>query len=161
MNLSGLANVVQILGVLAAIAAAIVAYRQWKLDRLFKRSSAIRDIIRGMHGNPGTNKFLHDIDYDVKWYDENFHNSEKERAVDVALLDLNYICYMFRMGLIQEDELNMARYELCRCLQNAQVQNYLEYINGFAKGGGMESPFAELIRYGMEKNLLNEKVFNK
>lgn len=138
-----------------------VAYRQWRQDVVIKRNMAIRDVVREMYGRLRTNRFLYDVEYETKWYDDKFHNSEKEGEVDQVMYDLNYVCYILREGVIKKGELNMVQYVLYRCLRNKQVQEYLAFTNNFAQRQGLECPFAELIRFGLTNNLLDEKTFNR
>ena len=96
------------------------------------------------------------FEYEDSWYKDGFKDSETEIKVDKTLQYLSYICYLYKQGIIKENEFNIFEYEISRLFQNESAIRYLRFLPSFSKiavgkaDGEAPCPFQDLLDYGLE-----------
>ena len=152
-------DVLSFLALLLSVCGGVVALFQWHDSNKLKRAEYVNNLFKEFNNNPDVKKVLYNIDYDVDWYNENFHNSgELEQATDIALNYYSYICYLYETNLIKKREFEFYRYQVERILKNSEVQHYFYNIYHNAKYYKNEMSFSYLFKYG-ERNKFFDKDF--
>ncbi|MDR1927825.1 MAG: hypothetical protein LBQ33_04210 [Oscillospiraceae bacterium] len=135
----------------------VFALIQWHNSTQLKRSEFINQIIEKLRFNSEIAKAMYLVDYDQKWYDENFHGaSEKELVIDKLLSYLSYICYLISENHLTKNESSILEYELIRACESLSVQAYLYNLYHFSKKRKSMCSFQYLIDYGLKLKIIPE-----
>jgi hypothetical protein len=140
----------------------IFALFQWNSARKLKNAEFIDKIINQIRFNSDMAKTMYKIDYGPDWYTEDFHNnkSDIEYQIDKLLSYIDYICYLYYMKNISNNEFNIFKYEINRICISSSVQAYLWNLYHFSKRNKTYCSFTYLISYGIKSKIF-EKDFKE
>ena len=163
-------QIISIITVTFAVFGGIFALVQWVNSNRIKRAEFINQIIEKLRFDREMVEVIYMIDYDFNWYNEKFHDSDRdlEYKVDKILSYLSYICYLKSTRNITKKEFEIFKYELNRTCISPCVQDYLWNIYHFSKKNGSSCTFEYLINYGFDEKILdidfldnNSKSYNR
>lgn len=83
---------------------------QWNTGNRIKRAEFIAELINKLRFDEDNSKMAYLIEYDKKWYNEDFHDGPIEFKMDKLLSTLNHICYLKRKKLIRKSDFNDFSY---------------------------------------------------
>ena len=150
-----------VLTIILSVIGGIVALIQWNDSNKLKRAEYVNNLFKEFNNNADIKQVLYNIDYDIPWYNDDFHNGgEIEQSTDEALNYYSYICYLYKTGLIKTKEFDFYKYQIERVLKNKEVQNYLYNIYHNSKYYNNEMSFSYLFKYGEKNNFFNEEFYN-
>ena len=132
------------------------AIYKWRKDTAMKRAGYLNSLSERLRNDKIIREVFYWFEYDIIWYDDNFHNnnkSEKEHKVDKTLTFFSYICYLKYHNIISKKEFTFVAYEVTRTLQNKQVQDYLYNIYHFANSIDCPIPYYFLIEFALKNQL--------
>ncbi len=154
-------DVLSFISILIAIIGGIFAYKQWKYSNKIKRADFINQIIYKLRFDKSMVEIINMFDYNLAWYDENFHNSnnELEYKVDKTLSYLSYICYLIKEKHIRKSEFIILEYEIIRACISPEVKSYLWNLYHFSASQKATCSFQNLIEYGIKNKLIDETEF--
>ena len=130
-------QMISLITLVFAVVGGVFALMQWVNMNKIKRAEFINQIIEKLRFDKEMVETMYMIDYDLTWYNQDFHGteSELEYKVDKILSYLSYICYLESTGNIKKREFGVFKYELNRTCKSPCVQNYLWNIYHFSKIG--------------------------
>ena len=147
--------------IILTIIGGIVALFQWNDSNKLKRAEYVNNLFKDFNNNEDVKNFLYNIDYDIPWYDDNFHNSGKlEQGTDMALNYYSYICYLYENNLIKKKEFEFYKYQVERILKNVNTQNYFYNIYHNSQYYKNEMSFSYLFKYGQKNNFFDKEFFD-
>lgn len=138
---------------------------QFHENSKIKRAETLSKLIFRLWSDEEIRSVVNMFEYNDNWFDTDFHGTEKEIIIDKTLQYLSFICYLYKHGILQEDEFNLFRYEISHLFKNRSAIKYMEYLFSFSrselgKGDGIPFPFKALLSYGLENNLIKGEVFS-
>lgn len=155
-----ISDLLSLFSIIIAIIGGIFAYRQWLFSNKTKRAEFINQIINKLRFQNEMIDVWNLIEYNSKWYNEEFHNNkELERKMDEFLSFLSYICYLYKEKHITNKEFSILQYEINRTCKSSEIQNYLWNLYHFSNIQKYDCSFQYLIDYGVNNNLINETTF--
>lgn len=161
------ANIVTIAGVVCLFFAWNEYKRNNELvaeERKKDKISQLKTLLDGTMLNEHVLKFMYILDYKGEWYNEQFHHSDNEADVDLALSAISYIAYLLNNGYMERKDLEFTQWTFDRIIKNIGTQNYLYnlyHIAKFTKERERDFVYYEIIRY-WELNVDNEnQILNK
>ena len=153
----------------AVIVSAIAAFAQWKKTKRFHKVEFIQSLRSKMYDDKDIAEVLHNFDYELEWYSEEFHiNKHPQIEVDKTLSLLEYACYLLHKKYIDEEDMFQIKYDIDRAISNHQVQNYLynlrRWIVKLEKEEGDEGsdlnarifPYSNFLQYGIDNGFIGE-----
>ena len=139
----------------------IVALFQWSDSNKLKRAEYVNNLFKEFNNNEDVKEVLYNIEYDIKWYNESFHNSGKlEQATDMALNYYSYICYLYESKLIKSKEFEFYKYQIERVIKNEEVQNYMYNVYHNSVYYNNEMSFLYLFKYGEKHKFFDKEFYN-
>ena len=170
MNLCVNPNIENWLSIISLIFAAtggVFIFLQWKKSIKNRRAEFIYQILEKLRFDNNLSTTMYTIEYNLNWYDGNFHNSDLEKSVDILFSYLDYVCYLKTTGNISKTEYNIFQYEIHRVCNSLSSNKYLWNLFHFAKKNNSTCTFQYLIDYGIECELMskdfksNETLYDK
>ena len=151
------------ISILITILGAIYALYQWYISNKIKQAEFLRQINEDFRSNETIKEAFYAVEYDVRWYDDEFHGGENgwEPKIDRLLAFLNYVCYLRSQKIITEKEFSILQYDVERVCRSYEIQSYLWNLYHFAKNQGSFLSYKNLVEYAFEKDLLPDKFENK
>lgn len=160
INNWSVAETLSLFSIIIAIIGGIFAYKQWKYANKTKRADFINQIINKLRYSDEMIDIWYRIEYNSKWYDENFHNNKEfECKMDKFLSFLSYICYLYELKHITNKEFSILQYEINRTCKSSEIQNYLWNLYHFSAFQKYDCSFQYLIDYGIKNELINKNTF--
>ena len=148
--------IVSIVVAIVGIFTFIFSIIQFGNGNKIKRAEFFKEVIDKIRFDEDLIEAMTILDYHGNWYDENFPQSQTEVKIDKLFAYLSYVCYMYKNKIISKKEFPLLEYKIKRACQNKDTQNYLKFVNRFAKKNGIEKhTFDDLIIY-MEKNVFTK-----
>ena len=145
----------ELLGVISLVFTAIggiFIFFQWRKSLKIKRAEFIYQIIDKLVTDKDLLDASYQLEYDLDWYDESFHQENTESNIDKLLYFINYICYLRSSGNISEKEFDNFRYQVHRvCIS---CRKYLWNLYHFSIKNDALCPFQLIINYGIQNDLL-------
>ena len=143
----------------------VFIFIQWKKSLKTKRAEFIYQIMDKLLTDKDLLDATYQLEYDLDWYDESFHQENTENKIDKLLFFINYLCYLRSSGNISEKEFDTFRYQVHRvCIS---CQKYLWNLYHFSRKNDARCPFQLIIDYGIKHHLLphdfktNTGLYNK
>lgn len=150
-----------VLTIILSVCGGIAALFQWHDSNKLKRAEYVNNLYKEFNNNPDVKQVLYNIDYDVNWYNSDFHNSGKlEQSTDETLNYYSYICYLYENKLIKKSEFQFYKYQIERVLRNKEVQNYLYNVYHNSKYYKVDMSFSYLFRFGEKNNFFDKEFYN-
>jgi hypothetical protein len=135
---------------------------QWDRTNKINRAKYINELTDKIRSDDDIRETLYKLEYDEKWYSQNFYNSgEPELKLDKTLSYFSYICYLRHMKIISEKEFSFFKYQIRRLLGNAGMQGYLFNLHHFSNHIGTPMTFHYLLEYGNKHEMFPASFFNK
>lgn len=157
-----ISDLISILTFIPVIVGGTFGIIQWRESIKIKRAEYIEQLTAKLRSDPDIREIIYKIDYNEKWYTEEFHNGgELERKVDKTLSYFSYICYLHKIHLISNKGFNFFKYEVDRCLMNKQVQDYLFNLYHFSSKFNSPFSFAHLFKYGEDNIFFDTSFYDK
>ena len=137
--------------------------RQWKKGLAGKRSEYIYSLIEKVRSDEDIREAYYLIEYNNDWYDEHFHeNKSLEPKMDKMLTYFSYVCYLYKVKEISDDEFSFFKYNIEWILMNSGVINYLYNLYHFSKSMGIKNfSFKYLLEYGKAHDLVDDDFYNR
>lgn len=92
-----------------SICGALFAFYKWHVSQKQKEVEILHTLIKTLR-SPEIIDFIRKSDYDVRWYDEKFHNSQLEETVDGVLTEYSYLCHLKKTKMIANKTFDFFRY---------------------------------------------------
>lgn len=160
-------NWLTIISLLFIFIGGIFGYKQWNKSIKIRRAEFLYQILDKIRFDDNIVEAMYSIDYNTKWYNEQFHNSEIEVKIDNLFFYIDYICYLKKTGNISDREFQIFRYKIHRiCISNSSKM-YLWNLYHFSLRNKTECSFYNLIDYGVKNKLFppdfktNQKLYEK
>ena len=146
---------------LAVIGGGAFAFCKWRRDIKAKRSLEFHQLIKDVQNDRDIKKLIYTFDDDTKlWFLEEFvGDCTIAPILDKLLFHFSYVIYLKKKKIITKDEFATLSYEIDRSLQNPQLQDYLYNLKEYSEGRGLQHPYKYLVDYGIDKKILNKKIF--
>lgn len=159
MDLSLLCQVVQ---TLAIVVTCVLGLITWRSDIKTRNIRHIQSLPIQMLFDCEVDEILTMFDYnEKKWYGPSFHKAgEIERKVDKTLLFLDNICFRKYKFSLKDDDIYAFKYNICRCLENHDLQSYLFNLYHWCKASNHEFPYKYLLRYGEENGIVGSEFYD-
>lgn len=154
-------DILTLLSIFLGIIGGIFAYQQWRYANKTKRAEFINQIINKLRFDDEFANTMSVIDYNLTWYDENFHENVNglECKVDKVFSYLSYICYLRNGNHISKKEFSALEYEINRACISPSSQSYFWNLFHFSKKCNAKCSFQSLIDYGIKNALIDEAEF--
>lgn len=153
-------DILSLTSIIIAIIGGIFAYKQWVFSNKTKRAEFINQIINKLRFQNEMIDVWYLIEYNSKWYNEDFHNNKQlEHKMDEFLSFLSYICYLYKEKHITNKEFSILQYEINRTCKSSEIQNYLWNLYHFSALQKYDCSFQYLIDYGVKNKLINKITF--
>ena len=139
---------------------------QFYQNSKIKRAEQLNSIITRIWSDDEIRSVIQMWEYNDSWYEpSSFHGSARETKIDKTLQYLSYVCYMYKMKLLHENEFATIEYEIVRALKNKSVIEYLQFLYSFSKCAVSDNrtipfPFIDLLNYGLDKSIISKELFN-
>lgn len=133
---------------------------QWISSKKLRRAEFIDQIINKLRFNKEIQKVMYLIEYDPKWYSEKFHRSELENQVDKFLSYIDYICYLYFLRNISNNEFRILKYDINRICISPSVQAYLWNLYHFSRRMNADCSFLHLIEYGIKNKIIKKEFID-
>ena len=154
-------EILNVLTIGLSVIGGIVALFQWSDSNKLKRAEYVNNLFKEFNNNEDVKEVLYNIEYDIKWYNESFHNSGKlEQATDMALNYYSYICYLYESKLIKSKEFEFYKYQIERVIKNEEVQNYMYNVYHNSVYYNNEMSFLYLFKYGEKHKFFDKEFYN-
>lgn len=153
-------EIISILTFLSIIVGGIFALHKWNMSMRLKRAEYIQKLFDEIRTNPRI--CFYTLEYDIHWYDENFHNSgDLEKNIDYTLSFFSHICYLYKNRIISAADFDYFKYELARILQNRQFIEYMYNLYHFSTNVKQPISFVDLFEYAHENHCFDTEFWNK
>lgn len=147
---------------LATLVGGIFALYKWRSDVADKRSLKFRELTMEIRKDEKVSEIIYMLDDDTfQWFSEDAVDNLQKAAFDKLLFHFCYVIYLYRHHFVKKDEFNTLSYEIERALLNPQMQDYLYNLMMYARAKGLRNPYAYLVEYGVEQNLLDSRFSEK
>ena len=156
-----ISDIIGMISLFLVLIGGVFAYVKWKETVKYKRAQYINELTEKIRTDEDIREIIYILEYDVFWYDQNFHGSgDMERKVDKTLSHFSYICYLNKTGQITKSEFNFFKYEIERIISNPQIKNYLFNLYHFSNKMSVPITFKYLFEYGKQNNLFSSEFYN-
>ena len=116
----------------ATLIGAICAYFQIRVLNKQKRADLILQLCNRFYDDENMQEIYYKIEYSEFSYNSTeFHHSIEERQLDTLLGHFDNIAQLFEMRIIEAADLQFIRYEFKTVIENIQVNQYLEFLDGW------------------------------
>lgn len=143
------ADVLTVIGFLATGFALWFTWREFRRNGRVQRAQFLLDI---------TNRYFSDAEiknlyYQIEWekfkfnYETLGHGGKEEQALDNLLYTFDIIGHLVKIGTLNKEDVNIIAYQAARVLNNAEVQKYLVWLDGWYKKVGRLHPAHADARY--------------
>lgn len=153
MNLS-IDNWLKIISLTFAAIGGAFIYWQWRNSIRIRRAEFINQILEKLRFDRDLTSTVYIVDYNQKWYNSSFHNSDLERSIDKLFCYMDYICYLKSTRNISTTEFKIFQYEIHRTCISISSQVYLWNLYHFSKKNNTDCSFQYLINYGIKSKLM-------
>lgn len=139
----------------------VFALWQWNGNNRIKRASFVNDLVLKIRNDKEIQNVIYKIDYDVVWYNKEFHNGDSgiEQEVDKTLSYFSYICYLHFSRLINKSDFKFFEYEIKRIAASQSIQGYLFNLYHFSKKIGAPLSFEFLYKYCKKEKLFPIEMY--
>ena len=114
-----------ILGFILTFLSLMYLAYQIRSSTLIKRNEYVENLSNTTNDDPRITSFLQMIEYDQKWYGNDFHGSSLELKVDATLNRFNFICYLEETRVLRYREMRFFDYQIRMILKNGEMIVYL------------------------------------
>lgn len=156
-----ISDILSLFSIIIAIIGGIFAYKQWAFANKTKRADLLGQVINILRFDKEMAFTMNLIDYHDMWYDEDFHNSNKELEykVDKTLSYLSYVCYLIKEKQLNKNDSVILEYEISRTCTSLSVQSYLWNLYHFSAVNNAKCSFQYLIEFGIQNKFINGVEF--
>jgi len=153
-----IAILVNMLMLITVIIGGVFGLIQWIHSNRIKKSEFVNQITKTLRSDINMAAISYKIEYRKFEYNKEFHSDYKlQYKVDMLLSYLSYICYLFKNGIINNDEFNIFKYNVnWICKDGDNIQPYLWNLYHFSKKNGFICSFYCLIDFGIENKLFDD-----
>ena len=155
-----ISDLLGILTLITILVGGLFALYKWNKSMRIKRADYIKSLI-DINNKEMILETFSLFDYDIKWYDNSFHGSEKEQKIDFTLTYFDYICYLNKMGLFDKKTFLLFKYQVDAIVKNRQVHDYFYNLYHYSKSKGIEFSYHYLIEYAIKHDCINKELFDK
>lgn len=129
----GLANtVIATLGFLLVFAQLRLATSEFNKSQLHQRGQFLSELHQRAFGSTAMKDIFRKIEYRQLKYDENFHNSEDQKALIELLSLFEFLGQLERLNLIQISDISeIFGYYMIRVYENQEVRKYRQFLKTF------------------------------
>lgn len=157
-----ISDITSSISIILVMVGGIFGYYQWRKNILLKRAGYINELIEKIRTDMYIKDVVYMLDYNDKWYSEQFHGSgELELKVDKTLSYFSYICYLKNQKVISDKEFSFFKYEIDRILMNSQVQDYVYNLYHFSNKNNTPMTFLYLFKYGQKTGKFDKQFYDK
>ena len=142
-----------------SICGALFAFYKWHVSQKQKEVEILHTLIKTLR-SPEIIDFIRKSDYDVRWYDEKFHNSQLEETVDGVLTEYSYLCHLKKTKMIANKTFDFFRYYIDTILSDPQMIDYFYNLYQYTNAAKTIFPFIHLLNYAFDNGFINKKIFD-
>lgn len=132
-----ISDLLGILTLITILVGGLFALYKWNKSMRIKRADYIKSLI-DINNKEMILETFSLFDYDIKWYDNSFHGSEREQKFDFTLTYFDYICYLNKMGVFDKKTFLLFKYQVDAIVKNRQVHDYFYNLYHYSKSKGIE-----------------------
>lgn len=165
---------IETIALISSIVGGCIGLTQWKKGNDYKRAALARKLINQIRDDKEISAVVDMIDWsDGIEYDGKFHFVNEARkesflsdesqlflAIDRTLAHFNYICYLKRLHIFYDQDMNLFDYTLRRLFDNEDICNYLHSLSLWSESLDVLCSYEHLIQYGKKKSYI-DKSFGK
>lgn len=165
---------IETIALISSIVGGCIGLTQWKKGNDYKRAALARKLINQIRDDKEISAVVDMIDWsDGIEYDGEFHFVNEARkesflsdesqlflAIDRTLAHFNYICYLKRLHIFYDQDMNLFDYTLRRLFDNEDICNYLHSLSLWSESLDVLCSYEHLIQYGKKKSYI-DKSFGK
>ncbi len=149
--------IIKVVTCIVIIVSCGVAVVQLRNTVRLKYSEYLEKLIEKFRTDKRITKAHYLIEYDIQWYDIDFHNGSKyEPQIDRMLTYLSYLLYLKKFRVIDLDGWRFFQYNLERTVGNRQIQAYLFNLYHFSNRFGTYFPYSLILEYGKKNRFITE-----
>jgi hypothetical protein len=108
------------------------------------RATLVAECLKEFAQDDDIQRAFYIVEYSKFTYDEEFHESPREREIDKLLIHFSNIGLAWRTGLLNIRDLRPAQYYILTIVNDQEIQKYLEFITEWSKTRKFEHPYAVL-----------------
>lgn len=149
------ADLAQVVGAFAVVAAVVVAVRQYQLNIRITRARIVAEFLNAYHADKDMQDIFYALEYGVFKYDIHFAGSKDERKLDSLLGHFNGLARWWSVGILKSDDLRVVDYYLCLIMRSPEVDRYFRVLKGYAKQQNRDFLFRFLVEFWDEREKRN------
>lgn len=142
-----------------SICGAMFAFYKWHISQRQKEVETLQSLIATLR-KPEVLRFVRKADYEGRWYDAKFHDSELEEVVDGVLTEYSYLCHLRKTRMISQATFDFFRYDIESILSDPQMIDYLYNLYQYTRKVKTMFPFIHLLEYGFKHGYAKREIFN-
>ena len=163
-------NFLSLILIIVMAIGSIFALFQWNSSIKIRRTEFLDEIINKLWFEEKMAKTMHVIDSNPNWYTEDFHRNYSDLGyqIDKLLSYFDFICYLYFIKNLKNNEFSVVRYEIDRTCASPSVQAYLWNLYHFSNKIEAGCSFMYIIDYGIKEKIIdkdfknnNEDLFKK
>lgn len=146
--------------ILTAVGGTFALY-QWRISTKNNHAEYVDRLLSQMTDNELIHKFLFDADYEVVWYDENFHSDTEHNSgscADKAFFFLNYLCYLKETGLLSKNDFVVFEYHISIAALDKGTKAYFLDLYQNSLVYRMQFPFRFFLKYCIAHGYISEQI---
>lgn len=133
---------------------------KWNENTKLKRAEFVDKTLEKIRNDKDIRGLFYDIEYGKPWYNQEFHESDKEKQVDKALAYFSYVCYLRKYNLIKKKEFVFFEYEVARIASNSDFVKYMFNLYHFSKKNNVTISFNYLFIYCKDKRYFSHDFWS-
>ena len=131
-------TLVAVLGFLLIFGQVRMATSEFTHSQLLLRAQVLPQLHQRLFGSPRMMNVMQKIEYRELKYDENFHNSEDQKAILEVLAFFEYMGQLEELGLLEMSDIaSLFGYHIIRVHENEAVRGYRELLSAWGRRSGL------------------------
>lgn len=145
---------VQIITLISVIIGGVTGLYQWWRAVKVRNAELIDKLVMRLRTDEKLKAVTYLLEYNKKWYVDDFHNSDSEQDIDYYLSFYSYICYLIKNKHITKKDAIFFEYHITIIAENEDMKKYLSFLYSYSNMRKAPMAFKYLYDYFMKKNLL-------
>ncbi len=136
---------IPVVSLLIGVIAFVINVRQTILNNKLVRAKMVSDSLHTFMDDATIQSAFYKIEYDEFKYGHQFHGSNEEKEIDKLLRHFSNLAMMWKVGLLELNDIYPIQYFILRTTRNKNVQQYLNFIDDWSNRVGTGGhPYADL-----------------
>ena len=154
-------NLLEFLTLFLSVIGGTFALYQWQMTTKNNHAEYVDRLLGQMTDNELIHTFLFDVDYEVDWYNEDFHADEEHKngnRADKAFFFLNYLCYLRNTGLLSKKDFLVFEYYITTVAQDDDTKAYFLDLYQCSQVYGKKFPFNYYLDYCISQGYISAQI---